>query len=249
MLDKNAFIFNFDTRVKILFILIITFLIFYVDKLLICVVLFSSILMLRIACKIPIKNIKPLIAVSLLVFISQILFASGENYIIKPFFGLSLKWEGIFTGLTIVCRLAALVFLLPLLTETSTPYGIARALTGFGINYRAAFIITTAFNLIPLFREEGRAIMEAQKLRGGNYLENGRFISKIKAYPSLVVPLVLGAMRKAQYASVAMDSRAFGAFKTRTWLEKPVMKVHDYLFLAGVFVFSVLALFGNYFLL
>jgi len=65
----------------------------------------------------------------------------------------------------------------------------------------------------------------------------------------MVVPLVLGAMRRAQAASVAMDSRAFGAFKTRTWLEKPVMKSHDYLFLAGFLVFSALALYGNYFLL
>jgi len=249
MLYKNAFILKFDTRVKILFILIFTFLIFYVDKLLICVVLLSSILTLRIVLKIPVKNIKSFAVVSLLVVFSQVLFASGENNIIKPFFSFMLKWEGLFLGLMIICRLAALILLLPILTETSGPYEIARALAGFGINYRAAFIITAAFNLIPIFREEGHAIMEAQKLRGGGYIENGRFFTKLKAYPALVVPLVLGAMRKAQSASVSMDSRAFGAFKTRTWLEKPVMKAHDYLFLAVFLVFSALAIFVNYFLL
>jgi len=249
MLDKNAFIFKFDTRVKILFVLIFTILIFFVDKLLIYVVLLSSILLLRIAFKIPFKSVKPFIAISLLVFFSHILFASGENYIIKPFFGISLKWEGLFSGLMIICRLAALILLLPVLTETSGPYEIARALSGFGINYRAAFIITTAFNLIPVFREEGRAIMDAQKLRGGRHFENGHFFARLKSYPALVVPLVLGAMRKAQSASLSMDSRAFGAYKTRTWLEKPVMKAHDYLFLAGFIIFSILALFGNYCLL
>lgn len=253
MLDKNAFIFKFDTRAKILFVLIFTILIFVVDKLQIYVVLLLLILAIRIAWKIPFRSIKPFITVSLLVILSQILFTSGENYILKPVFGFSLKWGGLFSGLTIVCRLAALMFLLPILTETSSPYEIARALAGFGINYRAAFIITTAFNLIPLFREEGRAIMDAQKLRGGNYLENRRFFelcsfAKLKTYPGLVVPLVLGAMRKAQAASVAMDSRAFGAFKTRTWLEKPVMKVHDYLSVAGFLIFSFLAIFVNYFL-
>ena len=248
MLDKNAFIFKIDIRAKILFILIFTILIFVVDKLQIYVVLLMLILTIRIAWKIPFGSIKPFITVSLLVILSQILFTSGENYILKPVFGFSLKLDGLFSGLAIVCRLAALMLLLPILTETASPYEIARALAGFRINYRAAFIISTAFNLIPLFREEGRAIMDAQKLRGNRSFE-GRFLGKLKAYPLLVVPLVLGAMRKAQAASVAMDSRAFGAFKTRTWLEKPVMKAHDYLFLAVFLVFSALAIFVNYFLL
>jgi len=112
--------------------------------------------------------------------------------------------------------------------------------------------------------------MDAQKLRGSFAptgcvsFENSRskerctkvrrikerfFLAKLKAYPALVVPLVLGAMRKAQSASLAMDSRAFGAFKKRTWLEKPVIKVHDYLFLAGFIIFSFFAVYVNYFLL
>jgi len=249
MLNKNAFNFNFDIRVKILFILIFTILIFFVDKLLICVVLLLSILTVRLIWKIPFRSVKPIITISLLVILSHFLFTSGENYILKPFFGFSLKLDGLLSGLAIVCRLAALMLLLPILTETSSLREVARGLACFGVNYRAAFIITTAINLIPLFREEGRAIMDAQKLRGCRSFEKGRFFSKLKAYPSLVVPLVLGAMRRAQAASVAMDSRAFGAFKTRTWLEKPVMKAHDYIFLAGFLIYSFFVVFVNYFLL
>jgi energy-coupling factor transport system permease protein len=68
----------------------------------------------------------------------------------------------------------------------------------------------------------------------------------MKAYPGLVIPLVLGAMRKAQAASAAMDSRAFGVYKTRTWLDKPAMKVHDYLCLVICLVFLVIVLLFNY---
>jgi energy-coupling factor transport system permease protein len=249
MLNKNAFIFKLDIRVKILFILIFTILVFVVDKLQVYVVLLSSILILRIACKIPFRSIKPVVSISLLVILSHILFTTGENYILKPLFGFSLKLDGLFSGLTIVCRLAVLMFLLPILTETASVYKIAHGLIYFCINYRAAFIITTAINLLPLFREESRTIMDAQRLRGCNYPEKGHFFAKLKAYPSLVVPLVLGAMRKAQTASAAMDSRAFGAYKKRTWLEKPVMKVYDYLFLAGLFIFSFFAVFVNFYLL
>jgi energy-coupling factor transport system permease protein len=261
MLDKNAFIFKLDIRAKILFILIFTILVFVVDKLQVNVILLLSILLFRIACKVPFRSgVKPVISISLLVLILHILFTSGENYILKPLLGFSLKLDGLFSGLTIVCRLAVLMFLLPILTETASVREIAHGLICFCINYRAAFIITTAFNLIPLFREESRAIMDAQKLRGSvaptgcvsfgkSRSKERHFLEKLKAYPALVVPLVLGAMRKAQAASIAMDSRAFGAFKKRTWLEKPAIKVHDYLFLAGFFIFAFFAVYANYFLL
>ena len=249
MLNKNAFIFKLDIRVKILFVLIFTILIFYVDKLLINVILLFSIILVRLAWKIPFKSVKPIISISLLVLILHILFTSGENYILKPFFGFYIKLDGLFSGLAIVCRLMALMLLLPILTETASVHKIAQGLIFFCVNYRAAFIITTAFNLIPVFREESRVIMDAQKLRGSASFEKGHFFHKLKAYPALVVPLVLGAMRKAQASAAAMDSRAFGAFKKRTWLEKPVIKVHDYLFLAGFLIFSFFALFINYFLL
>jgi len=249
MLNKNAFIFKLDIRVKILFILTFTILIFFVDKLQVNVIMLFTIITVRFAWKIPLKSVKPIISISLLVLLLHILFASGENYILKPLFGFSLKLDGLFSGLTIVCRLAALMLLLPILTETASTRKIAHGLIFFGVNYRAAFIITTAFNLIPIFREESRAVMDAQKLRGNSSFEKRRFFAKLKAYPALVIPLVLGAMRKAQSASAAMDSRAFGAFKKRTWLEKPEIKAHDYIFLAGFFIFSFFAVFVNYFLL
>jgi len=185
----------------------------------------------------------------------QTLFAPGENYIVNPLFPPvfpllggkgSLKWEGLILGLMIGCRLFTLVFLLPVLAGTTSPYRITSGLAAFGLNYQICFMITIAFNLIPGFREEGRTIIDAQKLRGLNSFEEGSFFARMKAWSALFVPLVLGAMRKAQVSSVVMDCRAFGLYKTRTWLDKPVMKVYDYLFLAGSFVFAFLLLVINY---
>ena len=94
--------------------------------------------------------------------------------------------------------------------------------------------------------------MDAQKLRGMRLFERerrpfkgGSLFARLKAYSGLVLPLVLGAMRKAQVSSVAMDSRAFGVYKTRTWLDKPVMKMCDYFFIFACIVFSAAVLFLN----
>jgi len=238
--------------------MLLTIPVFLVDKLTAAVCLTSSLIVFRLAAKIPfrgIKHIKNLSLLALFVILMQILLGPGENYILKPLFppsfpllggAGSLKWEGLFLGLVIVCRLCALMLILPVLTLTTGPEKIARGLCGLGFDYRIAFIITAAFNLIPLFEEEGRAIMDAQKLRGMRSFEEGSFFRRIKAYPPLVVPLVLGAMRKAQCSSVAMDSRAFGVYKTRTWIDKPQMKVYDFFFIAVCVVFSAGILFLNY---
>jgi energy-coupling factor transport system permease protein len=245
--------------------MLFTVLVFVVDKLPVAVSLALSFFVIRLTAGIPIRGIrfaKPLAMLAVFIIVMQVLFGPGENYIVKPIFPPwfplaggygSLKWDGLFLGLTICCRLAALTLLLPMLTLTTAPREIAAGLSFLGFNYRTAFIITTAFNLIPLFQEEGKLIMDAQKLRGvrsfdRRSFEKDSFLGKLKAYPSLVVPLMLGAMRRARSASIAMDARAFGIYKTRTWLERPVMKKIDYLSIAVCLLFSAGLLSLNFFL-
>lgn len=170
----------------------------------------------------------------------QTIFGPGESYIVKSLFSLPVKPDGFILGLIIVCRLASLLIILPVFTETTPFNKIASGFCALGFNYRSAFIITTAFNLIPIFKEEAFVIMDAQKLRGVRK-------TGIKTYAGILVPLMLGAMRKAQNSSIAMDSRAFGIYNTRTWIEKPCMKTYDYIFMVSCIVFTSCFLFFNYF--
>jgi len=224
--------------------------------------------LLRLAAGIPflgIKNLKILTLLVTFIILMQTIFGPGTTYIVNPLFppsfpvlgGMgSLKWEGFFLGLTIVCRFLSLMILLPVFTVTTPPHKIAEGLCAMKVNYRYAFIISTAFNMIPVFRDEALIIMDAQKLRGLQYFDKRPDGKKTKArrsifygiklYSSLLIPLILSAMRKAQYASVAMESRGFGLHKTRTWLKKPQIAKHDiFCFFASVFIF-ISVLFVNY---
>jgi len=243
--------FNLDARTKLFFVLLLTILIFFINTLIAAVCLPVSFIVIRFTTGIPLKGFKYLKNLTLLaifiVFI-QTLFGPGETFILKPLFPASfpflggagsLKWEGFILGIVVICRLTALILLLPMLTLTTSPHQISLGLCALGVNYRAAFVITTALNLIPSFKEEALLIMDAQKLRGMRKFG-------IKSYINLLVPLMLGAMRKAQASSVVMDSRAFGVYKTRTWLEKPKMKSLDFFFIAGSVVFFVIMMFINF---
>jgi energy-coupling factor transporter transmembrane protein EcfT len=237
-----------DARTKLFIVLLFTLLVFFVDTLPAVVCLLLSFSVIRFTAGIPprgFKYLKNLTLLAAFIILIQTLFGQGETYILKPLFPASfpflggagsLKWEGFILGIVIVCRLAALTLLLPILTLTTPPHQISAGLCALGVNYRAAFIITTALNLIPFFKEEALVIMDAQKLRGMRKFG-------IKSYINLLVPLMLSAMRKAQVSSVIMDSRAFGVYKTRTWLEKPKMKGLDFFFIAGSVVFSAIVIF------
>jgi len=226
-----------DARIKFFFILMLTLLVFLTDKLPAAVFLLISFIILRLISKIPLPGLKFLLNLTLLAFFIitlQAIFGPGNSYIVKPF-----KWEGFFLGLVITCRIAALMIILPVFTETTPPFKISAGLCALGLNYRAAYIITAAFNLIPLFKNEALLIMEAQKLRG---LKSYGF----RAYAGLLIPLMLCAMRKAQNSSVSMDSRAFGLYKTRTLMDKPEIKAHDIWFLIFCIAFSACFLLYNY---
>jgi len=246
-----------DPRTKLVFVLLFTILIFLIDKIYIIVILLSGIILIRFITEIKIRcynsnninsYIKNLLFLVLFILVTQAFFGPGDKYIIFTYsgFNITIRPDGFFFGLVIVFRLLSLIILFPVFTKTTSVYHIATALCGLGLNYRFAFIITTAFNLIPLFKEEALIIMDAQKLRGMRSFEKGSLIVRVKSYAAFAVSLVLGAMRKARNSSVAMDSRAFGIYKKRTWLDKPQIKTFDILIIISCIVFCIILLYLNY---
>ncbi|WP_461245826.1 energy-coupling factor transporter transmembrane component T family protein [Treponema sp. R6D11] len=231
-----------DARTKLFIVFLFTFLVFFVDTFSSVVSLMLLFFIIRITAGIPFKGLKyfkNLTLLALFIILIQTLFGKGENYIIIPLFPTSfpflggkgsLNWDGFLFGVIIICRLFTLMMILPVLTQATPLHKITRGLCNFGVNYRAAFIITSALNLIPVFNSEAQVIMDAQRLRG---------IRKfgIKSYINLLIPLLLNAMQKAQISAVAMDSRAFGVYKTITWLEQPKMKKRDFFFILGSLIF------------
>jgi energy-coupling factor transport system permease protein len=255
----DSFIHKTDPRIKILLSLFFTLLVFLVSRPAAAAVMILGMLALWRAAQIPLRRIlsyiKFLAVMVLFITLMQMLFGPGSRYIVKPLipYGVpviggmgSLKWDGLVMGLVSGLRLLSLVLLLPLLTGTTSMQALAQGLTALRLNYRTAFIITSAINLIPALEEEARHIIDAQKLRGLRDFDEGRLWRKLKAYPALAVPLIISAMRRSQSMAYAMDSRAFGAFPGRTWREPLRMKTGDYAALGISAVFCGCVLCANF---
>jgi energy-coupling factor transport system permease protein len=76
-----------------------------------------------------------------------------------------------------------------------------------------------AMRFIPLYENEAVVVQNAHLVRGVG--EAGKSIqSRLKLTWSLLVPLLVSGIRRAQAAAIAMDSRGFGAYNHRTILHK-----------------------------
>jgi energy-coupling factor transport system permease protein len=146
--------------------------------------------------------------------------------------------QGFFFGLMISCRVIAIAALMAALTMTTDTQALALGITRMGCNYRAAFIVTSTLNLIPAFAEETRQIIAARRLRGMESV-------KLTDFPGIVLPLMIKAMRQAQLMALAMDTRAFGVYPTRTWLREIHFSADDGKALAAGIAWSIAVITAN----
>jgi energy-coupling factor transport system permease protein len=156
---------------------------------------------------------------------------------------------GLITGLMIACRIISLVIILPLLTMTTPLKDLALCLTRLGFNYKTAFIITSAFNILPSFQEDARQLLDARKLR--RFARPRSVMSRVAfarfgEYAKIALPLIIKTMRRASAFGLAMDARAFGAYRARTWQHETGMKAVDFTALAAGLVYAAIAVTTNY---
>jgi len=243
-----------DPRAKIVFMLLMAGLVLIVQRIWLAAVVWLTLLLLWRVARLPATMLrdtgKALAGLALFLFVVQALFYPGETSLIYPIIPTSvpviggvgrITLEGILFAVLIILRLLAVVLVLPLVSLTTPIHMLTLGLVRMGLPYRVAYAMTTAINLIPVLQSEANVIVDAQRLRAMQVFEKGRFWEKLRSYPALVTPLVIGAMRRAQLIAVAMDSRAFGASKSRTFVQNIRMQAVDWLFLGATVLYVALA--------
>lgn len=248
----STLIHRLDPRAKLLFLLLMSAIIFSIQDLLLSVVIFMTLCVLWLMAKLPISIIwgfaKALLPVFVFLIIVQAILYPGETALIEPLIPNFIPWiggagnitlEGILFAVLLMFRLVSMILLLPLVSMTTPVHILALGLVKVGVPYQLSYTLTSALNMVPILQDEISSIIDAQKLRAMQIFEGGKLRDKLRSYPALVTPLVIGAMRRAQDMSVAMDSRAFGAHKTRTYIEDCELTSIDWVFMGGVVLYSL----------
>ena len=253
-----------DPRTKLILTLAFSVLVFVVDSLPVAAAQMLFFVGLALLSRVPFRQIFPrskfIVFLIAMVVALQMLFRPvphgvegiAGRYLLNPLIpewvplagGLgTLGLYGLFAGLTIACRVVALAVLMPLLISTTDARLLAFGITRLGANYRVAHVITSTLNLVSSFEDEVRLIMDARRLRGA---APAGFFARLAEYRAIALPLMIKVMRRSVAIGLAMDSRAFGARKTRTWLLSARMSASDYAAFAFGAAYSAAVLGANH---
>ena len=158
-------------------------------------------------------------------------------------FGLRLKiWSlGLNHGLLLVSRFFNIIGSSYLFVATTDPNRLGYALMQAGLPYRYGFMLITALRFIPLFFLELEQVRRAQMAKGID-IEKLSLRNFLLTVRYLFVPLVLSALSKVDALTISMESRAFGLYPQRSYLEKQPFTGKHRLAATAVFVLSLILL-------
>ena len=89
------------------------------------------------------------------------------------------------------------------------------ALRGLGMPHRMSFTIALAFRLVPLFLTSALSVVAAQRARGLDF-SRGNVFQRLARYMPVIVPVFMGALRRADSMAIALETRGFSRTGERT---------------------------------
>lgn len=199
-----------------------------------------------ILAKIPLKEFfRALLAFVVFAFFIafwKTVYYVGDAHELLVWGPLRITQEGMAEGVSEYFRVLVICSLSIVFTLTTDPKRMVDSLIQLvRVPYRIGYVAYAALRFIPIYENEAQVIINAHMIRGVG--ETGKSIkSQFKLYRSLLVPLLVSGIRRAQAAAIAMDSRAFGAYNTRTTMEEVRVTRSDLAF-AAVHVLLCIAAF------
>jgi energy-coupling factor transport system permease protein len=132
---------------------------------------------------------------------------------------LAIHTDGVHFGLLYGLRLMAIMSSSYIFVRTTNPRHLVVALVQLGVPYRYAWMIFLSLLSLPVFEVEITTVREAQLVRGVRPGTN-RLQERLEMTRRYILPLLVSALRRVETIAIAMDSRAFGAFPQRTFIDQ-----------------------------
>ena len=223
---SDSLVHRLDPRVKLLAVIFYIVTVFFVKDFAMYAALFLFVFAVALIAKIPLKvlfrTVRAIVFLVLVTSVINLFFTQGETIWVHWKF-IKIYKEGVERAIKLALRLILLMLFPSLLTLTTTPMELTDALESLMSPLKLikvpvhaiALIMSIALRMIPILMEETNKIMLAQKARGADF-DTGGALKKAKAMIPVLVPLFVGAFRRADELALAMDARCYSSVAKRT---------------------------------
>lgn len=241
----KSFVHRLDPRTKLLFLIVYIVALFTASNWIsygaVLLFLVITIAISTIPLKSIVRGMKPLILILVFTGLLNMFFTAGEKVLVS-FWIFTITWEGVIRAIFMTSRILMLITGTFLLTYTTSPIALTDGLESLlsplkKIHmpvHELAMMMCIALRFIPTLIEETDKIMSAQKARGADF-ENGNLMQRVRALIPILVPLFIGAFRRADELATAMECRCYQGGDGRTKMK--LLRFHRcdlYAFLSAV---------------
>ncbi len=151
-----------------------------------------------------------LVSIAVITLLSWSVMVQGATPIIWR-----LTWEGLLFGLAAAVKIDSMIISGLIFLGTTRTEEMVLGLIRLRVPYQAAFAFSLAVRMVPTVIGTAITVTEAQRSRGLE-LESGGPIRRVRNYIPLLVPIFLQTLRSTDQLAKALESRGFGAPRTRT---------------------------------
>jgi energy-coupling factor transport system permease protein len=231
-----------DPRAKILATAVLVVGLFLVDSVSGFLIFMAAVVLLVAMSRVPLGTflslLRPVAFIVALTVLFQVFFSREGRTLLEWGF-LEVHEGGLRMGLFLGLRILLLVSVAGLLMATTVPVALADGIEDLlsplkRLRFPAhevAMMMTIALRFIPTLHEEAQKIARAQAARGADFAEGG-ILRRVQAMLPVLVPLTIGAFRRADELAEAMESRGYRGGEGRTRYRELRFRAWDALALA-----------------
>jgi energy-coupling factor transport system permease protein len=233
-----------DPRSKLLMVICIsTLAIVYQDPLRLMYLTFFTLMVFFLVTpdfKTGLRPLEKILPLMLVLFLVQCLFTwKGRPLLTVQ--GIRIVTDlGLTMGVVVVLRIMVII-LAGMILLSSSERDFLLALVQWKVPYEIAFMVMVGLHFIPILREEALNVYYAVQMRGTE-LTGSLCKQKLKLYTSIMLPIISGAVSRAEQMAIAMEARAFRAYPQRSYMRKLQLKKIDYVVQITVVLGSIILL-------
>ena len=153
-----------------------------------------------------------LLSIAAVSILSWSVFAGGSTPLVWR-----MTREGVLYGIGAAVKIDSMIVSGLVFLSTTKTEEIVLGLIRLRVPFQAAFAFSLAIRMVPTIIGTAVTVTEAQRSRGLD-TERGGPVARLRSYIPLLVPIFLQTLRNTDQLAKALESRGFGARRTRTSL-------------------------------
>ena len=150
--------------------------------------------------------------------------------------------QQLFYQFNITLKYFSIIPMALLFMVATNPSEFAASLNKIGVSYKIAYSVSIALRYIPDVQRDYQDISFAQQARGIDMSKKEKLTKRIKNSASILMPLIFSSLDRIEAISSAMELRAFGSNKKRTWYNGRTLKLGDYITILVVSIILIIAI-------